>query len=292
MFECVITRALRAVLLHLLQKHEELFEKPEVDEATLNMFTEDFLKILNKCGENMGPDTFPGELVALWRFYHHGLNTAGFTEAQTRLWRFLNGRKGDVEMLKLTQRITAQQRYTLMRSTSLSLDVFCLSSESLIVVFRDILGSKLNSVNLKNIQFNLLDSIYKIIEIRRRFLHIGESSNTKTMNDLMKEVFELSSKLRVHFFVQHALEQIESNMKNSGFWKSHLTSSLHFVCDLDDCNNDIVDDRERRGIPIHTKRKMSSLQTVLPGTCSLLIIPVAYVNKHSPHSFVLGNGTQ
>ena len=254
-FEYVITRALRAVLLHLLQKHESLFAGPEVDERAINLFTEEALRRLNKCGDrNLRPETFPGELVALWRFYHHGLNTAGFQDAQTKLWRFLNSRKGDVEMLKLTQRITAEQRYTLMRSTPLSLDVFCLSLESLIVVFRDILGEKLNCIHDKD----LLDNIYKIIEIRRRFLHIGHSTNKETM----REIFEISSDLRVKFF-KHAFERCTPNTKDALFWKSHLTSSLHFTCVLEE--DESIRSNERRGIPMHTKRKTSFAHNVLPG---------------------------
>ena len=77
-FEFVITKALRTVLLHLLQKHEDLFTEQEDDEKTIRVFKEEFLKLLNKCGSNLRPETFPGELIALWRFYHHGLNTGRF----------------------------------------------------------------------------------------------------------------------------------------------------------------------------------------------------------------------
>ena len=266
-FEYVITGALRATLLHLLQNYEDLFEGTEVDERTLNLFTKKALDDLNKCGKRIGQATFPGELVALWRFYHHGLNTAGFQEPQTRLWRFLNRRKGDVEMLKLTQRITAKQRYTLMNPEPLSLDVFCLSLESLIVLFRDIIGSKLNSVyceNCKNCKTckHLLDSVYKIVELRRRILHTGHATTEEERiekNSLMKDIFELSSSLRVKFF-RHAIGQLTLEAQ---FWNSHVISSLHFTCVIDE--NESTEDRERRGIPIHSKRKTSVVHNVLPG---------------------------
>ena len=130
-------------------------------------------------------------------------------------------------MLKLTQRITAEQRYTLVNSEHLSLDVFCLSMESLIVVFRDILGSKVKSIHCKHCD-DLLDSIYKVIEIRRRFLHNTDYSTEKDQMSVMHEIFELSSSFRVNFF-RHALERINPNTKEARFWNSHLVSSLHFT---------------------------------------------------------------